>query len=109
MEPGVPPPGHQCPPDPSHLASIWLSVTVAVLLKFKLLPVVPWDLLRKVTMLLLDHPDPITHLFLVGKSLIPKYGSRQIRNCVQNISILDSKIDPYMLTNLVRGQLEHSI
>ena len=50
-----------------------------------------------------------THLFPVGKSLIPKYGSRQNRNCVQNITILDSKINPYKLTNLVRGQLEHSI
>ena len=49
------------------------------------------------------------HLFRVGKSLIPKYGSRQIRNCVQNITIPDSKYNPYKLTNLVRGQLENSI
>ena len=49
------------------------------------------------------------HLFLVGKSLILKNGSRQIRNCVQNITMSDSKYNPYKLTNLVRGQIENSI
>ena len=34
---GVLPPGHQCPPDPSHLASIWFRVTLLVLLKFNVL------------------------------------------------------------------------
>ena len=84
----MPPPGHQCPPDPSHLASIWFSVIVVVLLKFKLL--VPWDRLRQVTMLLLDHPDSVSFLpncVAIGSELLPRPHSDAHGSCKDEVEI----------------------